>query len=259
MELTESELRALRWYEGDVEGDDPFWGDPKAYLTLNSLLYPGLRNERARTAEGKKLNPAFLEEERYPLLAICRDLLSAVAKGAKDEERHTYRVERYSDFRQQQASGKTLSFTSTSTAGFLSYYQDRIGIALLKFTIPAGVPALDFAEALPHYAKADEHEILLPPFLKLSLKEVPLTEEELRITDALGEAPKICCEATVSLPFTKEKKSLTSLPLPEAGKRVYAALNKGLEPDPADTAAYLEYKASLQHILHKAFDALYDR
>ncbi|MBR2801596.1 MAG: hypothetical protein IKE21_03225 [Erysipelotrichaceae bacterium] len=256
MELTEQEIKALCFYEGDAEGSDPFWGDKKAYLTLNSLLYPGLRNERDRTAEGKKLNPAILEEEKYPLLAVYRNLLSAVCKDVRDYDRHTWRVERYSDFRQQQSVGRTLSFTSTSKAGFLKVFQDRIGIALLKVTIPAGVPALDFEEALPHYAKADEHEVLLPPFLRFSFKEVPLTEEEMEIRDAAGQPPRIACEATVSLPRSKEKNTLISLPFPEPGKRVYAALNKGQEPQQQDIADYLAYKAALQRILHREFDSL---
>ena len=35
-------IRAIRFYEGDTHGDDPFWGDPKGYCTLNALLFPGI-------------------------------------------------------------------------------------------------------------------------------------------------------------------------------------------------------------------------
>ena len=47
--MTEEMLQAIRYYEGDVSGNDPFWGDPKAYCTINSLLFSGVENEIART------------------------------------------------------------------------------------------------------------------------------------------------------------------------------------------------------------------
>ncbi len=252
MKLTEREISALRFYEGDVSGDDPFLSDPKAYLTLNALLYPGIRNEEARTAEGKKLNPAITEDTER-LLDLYRHLFSALVKGTADTPRRTYRVERWSDFLAQQDAGITLSFTSTSTAGFLPAYRDRIGIALLKFTIPAGIPALGFSEALPHYAKSEEHEILLPPFLHVSFREIPVTPQEMTILDAENRPPVTAAEADVSLPERKARAASRVLPVcPEAGN-VYRALNAGKTPDPADIQAYLEYKEILREMLEDMF------
>ncbi len=255
MQLTEKELLALRYYEGDVSGNDPFWGDPKAYLTLNSLLYPGLRNERARTAEGKKLNPAILMSDRYPLLEVYSALFAALRKGVSEKERHVCRVERYSDYLAQKEAGKTLSFTSTSTAGFLNAYADRIGIALMRIEIPAGVPALDFSEALPEYAKADEHEILLPPWIPLTFAEIPLSEEECRILDAEKNSPLVSCLCRAGLP---DNIAITQndVPLPDhsAGMRVYEALNSGREPLEEDIRAYLRFKEALQQRLRGLFD-----
>ena len=54
------ELRALRWYEGDVTGNDPLWADSKAYVTLNAIFFDGIENEMIKAKENKHLNPALL-------------------------------------------------------------------------------------------------------------------------------------------------------------------------------------------------------
>ena len=82
MELRDAQLRAVKWYIGDVEGDDPFWGDPKAYVTLNSLFFPGTATEEARAAEGKPLNPEILRDEErlcadHPQVGPRKDLSAA--------------------------------------------------------------------------------------------------------------------------------------------------------------------------------------
>ena len=244
MIFNEDEYKALRYYEGDTEGNDPFWSDPKAYLTLNSLLYPGIRNETARCAEGKKLNPAIAADP-VRLLKVYRCLVSALYKGRKDTERKVFRVERWSDHLAQRDAGMTLSFTSTSTAGFLDAYRDRIGIALLEIIIAPDVPALDFAEALPHYAKAEEHEILLPPYLPLTYQVTEISPQELMITDAVGEPPRIKCRVLVKDVLVQNTENV-AIPQENAAEQVYTALNSGREPAEEDLAVYLRYKSALQ-------------
>ena len=51
----------IRFYEGDVKESDPFYSDPKAYVTWNALLFPGFETEKARSEENRYLNPAFLD------------------------------------------------------------------------------------------------------------------------------------------------------------------------------------------------------
>ena len=36
---TENEIKAIKFYRGDVSGGDSFYGDGKAYVTLNSLFF----------------------------------------------------------------------------------------------------------------------------------------------------------------------------------------------------------------------------
>ena len=241
--LTPQQERAIRYYIGDVEGEDPFWGDPKAYVLLNALFFPGLDTERRRCAEGKRLSPALLEDEER-LLGLLRSLLGAFRPlGAPLT---TFRVERYADFTVMRRRARTVSPTSTSTAGFLDAYRDRRGIALLEFSLPAGTPCLHMAQILPGYAKPGEAEVLLPPGLPLAFREAPLTPAQQGILDADGAPPRVFChvQAVPAPPHPVQEA-----PLPPggaaAGSRVVRALGAGQEPDPADVRAYLEWKAAL--------------
>jgi len=141
MPLSHKQIKAVKFYQGDVSGTDPFWGDKKAYCTLNALFFPGIENEIARASEGKKLNPAFLEDTGR-LIALCNELLSAFHAMPLENSTVTRRVERLSDYRLRRKLGNTVSFTSTSTAGFLTSYTGKKGLALMRFELPAGTPCL---------------------------------------------------------------------------------------------------------------------
>ena len=249
-ELNEREKAALRYYIGDVSGSDPFHGDPKAYVTLNSLFFSGISAERARSAEGKRLNPAILADTGR-LTELFAELFSAFRRCSAETELRTFRVERWSDYAYCKAAGATLSFTSTSAAGFLDSYRDRLGIALMRFTLPQGTPCIDAARALDFYAKPEEAEVLLPPFLALDIAETALSDSERRILDSAGEPPRCACEVTAGeiLPCTAAE---TELPHggAEAGQRVFAALNAGEQPSPEDEELYVQWKSAYRARLH---------
>lgn len=243
--ITEKELYALRYYTGDTSGTDPFWGDPKAYVVLNSLFFPGTATEESRAAEGKYLNPAIIEDTAR-LAGLLADLLSVFRKCRNEKGMTTYRVERYTDYQLMKSRGKTISFTSTSTAGFLDTYRDRRGIALMKFTIPENTPCIDMKSVLPYYAKADEAEVLLPPGMNLRIDEKAPYGIMKDITDANGAPPILYSEV-----ITKEYAPCSrDAVIPDskgaaAGKRVYSALNNGKVPDKSDTEQYILWKKSL--------------
>ena len=252
MKLTASEEHAVRYYEGDIppaDRPDPICGDEKAYVSLNALLFPGLRSEAARIAEGKRLNTA-LPAQPDTLLSLYRGLLSAAKKGAQPRDTTGFRVERAGDFAACAAAGQTLAFTSTCLSGFLSAYGDKRGIVLLNYHIPAGTPCIIFSQMLTSYAKSAEDELLLPPFLRFSVRERPLTADECRITDLCGDPPQAAYDLlltgeTVSAPDTPpEKRSVC-----QAAIRVWSALNAGIPADalsPDDAAAYLAWKKELR-------------
>lgn len=248
MSLNQKQLAAVRYYEGDVQGDDPFYGDPKAYVTINSLFYPGISTEERRAKEGKRLNPAVTENPQR-LYDFLVDLLSAFKEADISCERNTYRVERLADYEVMRQDGCTVSFTSTSTDGFLRSYADRIGIALMQFHIPAGIPCFPFLEMLKEgYLKASEREILLPPGLNVSFSETDLSEEEKTILDAEGNPPVLKCHALVTgiRPMENEKfdpEDYTAFA--GVSRRVYEKLERNEEPDQADVSAYVLMKRKL--------------
>ncbi|MDE6034897.1 MAG: hypothetical protein K2G36_03200 [Ruminococcus sp.] len=244
--LSNSEKRWVRYYIGDVTGTDPFWSEPKAYLVLNSLLFDGIETEISRTKEGKFLNPAILDDVDR-LLDFYDNMFSIFRKCHADSEIITYRVERHADFMPVLDKKHTISFTSTSKGGFPDAYRDRKGITLIKFIISGNVPCIDVAEVLGFYAKPEEKEILLPPFMRLNLTEIPLTTGELSITDSAGKSPVNSYKAVCHTLNTRERTGNIS-DNKGAGQRVYNALNNGLIPDRQDVEIYTQWKKILQAI-----------
>ncbi|MBR1554784.1 MAG: hypothetical protein IJ644_05240 [Oscillospiraceae bacterium] len=248
---TDNEIRAVRYYIGDVRNlpEDGFWNDPKAYCLLNALFFPEISAESSRIAEGKQLNPELLAD--VPRLAgLLKDLFSVFRKSASGRNYQTFRVERFRDYEQMRLAGKTISFTSTSCAGFLKAYQDRCGIALLKFQIPMHTPCIVMQDFFPEYAKPEEAEILLPPRMKLHFEDLSLSEQEQTILDADGNPPVCACSVTVQNDFLPDVLPCSDVPEGGniAGIRVIKALQNHQSPNNQDVALYSLWK---QHFLHE--------
>lgn len=245
--LNNEEKSALKYYTGDVSGDNHFWSEPKAYLVLNSLFYDDIYTEKARVSEGKFLNPVILSDVDR-LLYLYDNIFSAFRKCRAENNIVTYRVERFSDYTFIKQSEKTVSFTSTSTAGFLKEYRDRKGIALMKFGIPVGTSCISMAEVLDVYTKSEEAEILLPPFMNLNITEIPVIDSEKSITDADGKPPVVSCIAKCGKFCISERKENISDDGAKAGQRIYTALNSGENPSEEDIKLYCEWKSLFREL-----------
>lgn len=253
--LNNREKLWLRYYIGDVSGSDGFWSEPKAYLVLNSLFYDGIETEKARIAEGKSLNPAVLDDVDR-LLDFYDNMFSAFGKCHADRDIITYRVERYNDFLPIWNTDHTVSFTSTSMGGFLDAYRDRKGITLMKFIVPESISCINVAKALDFYAKPEEAEILLPPFMYLDLIQTIPTEKEMKITDSAGKSPENACIAVCNCWNDLDVKERTESLLPDgakAGQRVYNALNNGKIPVAEDISIYTEWKRDFRRIYKRTY------
>ncbi len=243
-------LDAIRFYEGDVEAsEDSLYSDAKAYVTFNAIYFDGIENEQIKRLEHKKLNPQFIQryKEIYEEDGVAHQLLKQMAKDIPHPVYHTTRVERLADFVSMQKAQRTIAFTSTSTGSFLSQYGDKQGIVLLEFVIPSHIPCIDFASVLPHYAKTEEAEVLLPPFLSLQMEEVPLSQEESNILDREGNGPvgkyKVTCtgmdlETIPYVPVTDEmlKNSMA----------LYQQLEDCVPIHTEYVESYLQFKQAMQ-------------
>lgn len=241
--------KIIRFYSGDVqwalqEGRDAsFWGDSKAYGTLNALFFSGITNEQARIAEKKLLNPAFLSDPGR-LFMLCETLIEAARLCASTRELRTYRVERIDNFSETLQTQHTVAFTSTSLGGFLGDYCDKKGLVLLEYIIPPGIPCVDMQQVLPEYLKSSEQEVLLPPYLPLSISKRLLLPQEASLRDYDGQPPIAAYQIQVKQWCPKAVLCTNHLE-PEdalAGQRVLRALCTGNEPNQQDVIAYIRWK-----------------
>ena len=255
--MTTNELNALKFYIGDVSGNDSFYGDCKAYVVLNSLFFPDICSEKLRAAEGKFLNPSIIEDIPR-LLEFFDNLFSLFGKAYLKNSCTTYRVERMADFELCRYLGRTVSMTSTSLSGFLDSYRDRRGIALMKFNLAEGTKCLNVAEILDYYAKPEESEILIPPFMSISIYEKLLTDEEKRITDCDNNPPYLSVDVSVDGICGDICCTNCNLSDSKAGIRVLKALNEGITPDTEDIEEYSAWKKNLLCELYKMFLNFFD-
>ena len=245
--LKDHEISALRCYEGDVDpAGDAFCSDPKMYVTWNALLFDGIVTEQARTAEGRRLNPSFLEDDTR-FLDLNRSLISALRQMPKTGIRKAYRVERLADYRVMKEQGVLPSFISTSTGGFLNSYTDKKQLVLMEFEIMPETVYGGLGVLLDNYAKEEEAEILLAPYQTIVIEERPLPEPLSGIRDAYGDAPAVYCHVRTGMVIPDGLKTVPEKVYDkEACRHVFTALNAGEQPDSQDLQEYLAWKKSIQ-------------
>jgi len=189
-------LDCLKFYEGDVDKNgDEFLSDEKAYVTLNSLLMPGVETEKARLSEGRKLNSVFLKEIDETL-KIYYGLLNNMFDFDHDIM-HVYRVERRVDYEIFKKEGVFTSFISTSEKGFLKSYQDKFDLVLMDITISKKTLCVRLQDVLDDYKKNDEAEVLIGPYQKIMIEELPLPDELSNIKDGKGHKPYLYCKVLI--------------------------------------------------------------
>lgn len=201
--ITQSEKNSLLYYQGTIDrirpdssGSHPekFYQVPDAYEVINTLLFPGIENEKARIMEGRTLHEELLDYMPELLQVYC-NIYSAMCKytfGLSGKDRlYTWRKDRMNTLGFLQA-GCNPCFLSTSLTEEISpYYRKKAGILLLEIEAPAWVEHLDMNKALgDSSAYPEEDEILFAPFLHFELEELKLNEKEKDFQDINGEAPK---------------------------------------------------------------------
>lgn len=244
----------IRFYEGDVkEKNGPFYSDTKAYVTWNSLLFPTIETEIARSKENRILNSSFVDHIDE-IIDMSFELYKTMQPSKEDKV--VYRVERLSDYSLFLSEGRFTSFVSTSTSGFLNAYQDKEGLVLLKIIIPKGNRCVDFSEVLDDYKKAEEKEILLPPYSSFQYTNLEMNEEIKNIKDRNSHSPVVYAEIVIGKqkydhfecndPFSMENI--------ESSKKFYDCLNHKEQFDLEDASKYMILKTGIQNEIKRRME-----
>ena len=286
MDQTKENLRrldALRLYGGDTRIRDeygnivarasgsPFYQDKGAYRTLNALLFPGIVSEYSRIfREGHMLNPVYLENLEDTIQLYC-DIFYLMCE-TKDYRDNTNiiakRVERFSA-KEEYEQKRTPSFVSASKAGYSETFSlSKDEVMLLEIQVPANVPYLELEVVLGEdYKYRDEKEVLLPPFVEVSLQEQKLEQEDRRgIRDKNGKLPRgkyrIYAKAfpdfgTFDSVAAKDKMLSEVCSQKETVQKDLEAMSRGKWEK--DFSEYIEWKARLQLYLKRIFSDMWYR
>ena len=243
-------LSDLKFYSGDItdeDPDDPVFSDPKAYVTLNALLFDGIETEQARAAEGRKLNPAFIT--RFDTtIALMQGILSNM--HPLQEDTVVFRVERFSDFNQFERCGMMTSFISCSDAGFLSSYTDKADLVFMEVHVHPGVLCVRLEEVLDFYLKKEEHELLIGPYCPIRITSLPVPQKYAHIKDRNGNPVSVYTVVDVYPSKLKKGCAMEADACQIASSiRVVEAVNAGAAIDKNDLSAYLSFKKKIQETI----------
>lgn len=278
-EITTKELDSIRFYQGDVrkrkedgslsdELQEGFWGQCSAYKTMNCLMFPGIGNEMERIREKKAaLIPQLLTEVDKIVEVYC-DTFRAMCKCRDNSHetmyRKAYRTERGISV-EELKKGYTVSFTSTSKSSTPEeFLKGKSGLTLLEILIPANVPQLDFEEIFcDTNLFPQQREILLPPFLKIQMKELSLSETENAYRDTDGNPPKgkYLVEIADEMDFAKmAKEDSLGIQMTEAENKEAAEflekLTQGMDTSEEEARKYCGWKAAFRNKIKAEFSRI---
>lgn len=199
--FTKEEMNSLLFYQGSVKRIFDFKGTElekfyqveDAYNVLNTLLFPGIENERARLGEGKNLNQCLLHHIPELLEVYC-NIYSAMCKYTfwieKERELCTKRADREYSLDGYQI-GESYSFLSTTSKGKVDeYFCKKKGLILLDIEAAGDIEHIDLNEVLYGTNEyQEEEEILYAPFLFVDLYKTDLNASEKLLRDCEGNPP----------------------------------------------------------------------
>ena len=175
--ITNYEIVDLCIYQGIPDNSRPgvFYNLPNAYQTLNLLMMDGLDGEKIRIGIEKQTPNSIFIKYWERTIDLFRNSFSAQCKylkngGVIDLGNYLHRMDRLINANQMIENGKTIAFTSTTKAEWLSnFIFEKKDPVVETIQLLNRVPAFDYQEVLgDDYAYTDEEEVLLPPFLKIN-------------------------------------------------------------------------------------------
>lgn len=274
--FTLKEIDAIRYYQGDIrkrnkerqivkdEMEEGFFGTPSAYRTMNCLMFDGIINEENRISEGNgKIIPELLLEVEKIIEVFCdiyRAMCKYVSEFGNNEKMLTYRTDRKVSV-EEMKKGYTVSFVSTSRNDMPEeFLQRKTGLVLLNFVFSQKIPHLDFRRILKEdYLFKEQDEVLLPPFLKIELERVELTEREKQYCDINGQPP--CAKYLVEVKgirswylgsMGQKRKALTLECKQRSAEILKKMVNKEIVTE-EEKKEYCLWKKEIQGIVWKRF------
>lgn len=286
-EMTEEEIASLLFYQGaDLEKvgstldgkEKEFYQIKNGYEAINMLLFPGIENENTRLlSEGRTVNTILLDQIDELLEVYC-NLYSAICKYtlfARDESvLHTYRYDRMQSLDVLQA-GKIPSFFSTSTERKTSdYFKKKKGLLIFEVEATSDTVHLDLNNVLgKKSAYSHEKEILFPPYAKVVLKEMEMTEEELNYRDREGNPPvgkynvHVSNNQEMETPIVDNEmvedvknlllEIIKDVEYLQNAREVWECYNRREKPDTIHIEKYMYWKKELQTYIRLRFREIY--
>lgn len=233
-------------------------------------MFPNTTSEYSRIhLEKHKLNITLLKNIEETIKLFC-NIFQLMCKK-RNERRHTEiiarRVERQSAL-QEYERGRTPSFISASKKQYDKEFADKDGIILLEIHLGQDVPYLDLETVLGlEYKYVEEKEILLSPFVDVSVCEIKLTSAEKRIIDKKNKPPlgkyQICArqfpDYVDNNPISLSRKEVYERICQEKDIAINAIEMMNKDEWDSDFSAYIDWKDKLQSYLKRIFSDMWYR
>lgn len=226
LEYTQDEIDAINTYGGKNPGGSYIAEQQDAYHLLNVLMYPGIQGEVEKFFLENKNPRSPALQEPDALVECYRNIISAMVKYSLQmtDTLYTRRVDRNLavDLIKENDS-RTVSFFSTSLHDFdENFAVSKTGVALEEAVIRPGTLCIEFEDILREdYAYAYEAEVLVAPFAKGEVEEIPLETDEFGIKDKNGEPP----QRKVRIEFDREPQREASKEELEETEEAYKIIN----------------------------------
>lgn len=279
-EINRLEKDSILYYQGG--GEDiilnserqnlrEFYNIKNSYIVINTLLMPGISNEKARLIKEKKeVNSSMLKYMDELLEVYCR-IYSAICKYTylyeHEDKYYTYRDDRMNTL-EFLKNNQMYSFMSTKKCNDKNkvFHEDKDGILLLEVEAPGSIEHIDVNAILKAESKyPDEQEVLFAPFALLDMYPLEMTEEEKRYKDYHGNPPaaKYLLHVRLSLiaPYKGERdeelkelyQEIIDPRSTDMVRQVWETFMSGKEPEEDVVRCYTEWKKKFQIYLRLRF------
>lgn len=260
---THEEKRALKIYEGASKDNGVLARDNDAYKTINSMFFPDIDNEIARIFDdGAMLNDNAIRNAEEILACTLNMYLTMYKYGKKmDKPAHVLRIDRAASFPVMEERGETVSNFSTSLQDKFNETFKKAHMVLVEAEIEPGAVCADFEDILEsEYSFSNEREILVAPFSPITIEDVELSKENMRIRDRHGNPPERKVKMVIKArenakPLTDEEKAekeemYKNFNNPKIREEA-AKFLKALYDRKTEMGLKLDYDYSKEHILEK--------